>query len=134
PKSIALLVLLLLLLFSTVQVYQIESQKRLLNEDIVELSLVKYGIFSVDVWKENLTTIVNNRINEFDYEDMDEDKIRVRITEFLTQTVDQLEESFFKVNRGSIGGFLKGSVASITDVFGTMKEDIPLLTESIISF
>jgi hypothetical protein len=133
-KSIALLILLLLLLFSTVKVYQIESQKRLLNEDIVELSLVKYGIFSVDIWKENLTIIVNNRINEFDYEDMDEEAIRVRIVEFLTITVDKLEESFFNVNRGTVGGFLKGSVASITDVFGTMKEDIPLLTESIVSF
>lgn len=115
-------------------VYLIESKKRLLNEDIVELSLVKYGIFSVDMWKENLTIIINNRINEFDYKDMDEEKIRIRIAEFLTLTVDELEESFFKVNKGSIGGFFKGGVASITDVFGTMKEDIPLLTESIITF
>ncbi|MEX2456707.1 MAG: paraquat-inducible protein A [Balneolaceae bacterium] len=133
-KSIALLILLLLLLFSTAMVYQIESKKRVLNEDLVELSLVKYGIFNVDIWKASLTTIVSERINDFDFEDMDEAKIRIRISEFLTLTVDELEESFYKQNKGSIGGFLKGGVASITDVFGVMKEDIPLLTESIVSF
>ncbi len=111
-----------------------ETEKRQLNEDIVELSLVKYGIFSVDIWKENLTTIVTKRINEFDFEDMDESAIRTRIAEFLTLTVDQLEVSFYKVNEGTIGGFIKGTVASFTDVFGRMKEDIPLLTDSIVSF
>lgn len=62
----------MLLLFSTATVYQIESKKRVLNEDLIELSLVKYGIFNVDIWKASLTTIVSNRINDFDYEDMDE--------------------------------------------------------------
>lgn len=133
-KSIALLILLLLLLFSTATVYQIETKKRVLNEDLVELSLVKYGIFSVDIWKASLTTIVSKRINDFDYEDMDDAKIRSRISEFLTLTVDQLEESFYKENKGSVGGFFKGRVASFTDVFGVMKEDIPMLTESIVSF
>jgi hypothetical protein len=133
-KSIALPILLLLLLYSTVSVYQIESKKRVLNEDLIELSLVKYGIFSVDVWKFSLTKIVIKRINEFDFEDMDEAKIRARISKFLTLTVDELEVSFYKQNKGSVGGFLKGSVASITDVFGVMKEDIPMLTESIVSF
>ncbi len=133
-KSIGLLILLLLLCFSTVMVYQMESRKRLLNEDLVELSLVKYGIFSVDIWKANLTTIVINRVNEFDFEDMDESKVRGRIVEFLTASVDKLEESFYKVNEGSLSGFFKGRVAAYTDVFGRMKQDIPLLTESIVSF
>lgn len=123
-----------MLCVSTVRVYQLESEKRLLNEDQVELSLVKYGIFSVDIWKGHLTTIVINRVNEFNFDDMDESEVRARIVEFLNLTVDKLEESFYRVNQGSIGGFMKGRVASFTDVFGTMKEDIPLLTESIVSF
>lgn len=94
-KSIALFILLLLLLFSTITVYQIESKKRVLNEDLVELSLVKYGIFSVDIWKATLTTIVTERINDFDYEDMDEAKIHARISEFLNLAVDELEERVF---------------------------------------
>jgi len=133
-KSVFLTILLMLLLFSTVNIYQLESKKRVLNEDIVELSLVKYGIFSVDIWKENLATIISNRINDFDFEDMDEAKIRVQISEFLAIAVDQLEESFFEDNRGSIGGFFRGSVASITNVFGNLRKDIPLLTDSIVSF
>lgn len=133
-KSIALLTLLILLLFSTAAMYQIESKKRVLNEDLVELSLIKYGILNVDIWKTSLTSIVSKRIHEFDYEDMDDAQIRKRISEFLNLAVDQLEESFYRQNKGSIKGFFKGSVASITDVFGVMRKDIPMLTESIVSF
>jgi len=133
-KSIILIILLLILCISTAMVYQMETEKRLLNDDLVELSLVKYGIFSVDIWKANLTTIVINRVNEFDFEDMDETKVRARIVEFLTASVNKLEESFYKVNEGTLGGFFKGRVAAYTDVFGRMKEDIPLLTDSIVSF
>jgi hypothetical protein len=112
----------------------LESRKRLLNDDLIELSLVKFGIFSVDIWKASLTSIVINRINDFEYADMDDAEIRDRITQFLTMSVNELEESFFNVNKGTIGGFFRGGVASITGVFGNMKEDIPLLTESIITF
>lgn len=102
--------------------------------ELIELSKVKYGIFSVDEWEAELSNIIVKRLNEFELEDEKEDELRVTISEFLDTAVDELEESFFERNSGSIKGFLKGSVANITDVFGVMRKDIPLLTDSIIAF
>ena len=95
---------------------------------------MKYGIFSVDEWEKELSQIIIKQLNEFELQEQKEDTLRKTIAEFLDKAVDELEESFFDRNSGSVKGFLKGSVASITDVFGVMKKDIPLLTESIISF
>ncbi|MEX2347989.1 MAG: paraquat-inducible protein A [Balneolaceae bacterium] len=95
---------------------------------------MKYGIFSVDEWKNTLSEIVIKRINEFSLEDTNEDELRRHISEFLVVAVDKLEKSFFEQNSSSLGGFLKGGVATITNVFGVMKKDIPLLTDSIVNF
>lgn len=133
-RSVTLLVSLTVIFFTSASIYQIESKKRDLNREFIELSLVKYGIFSVDEWKTTLSEIVIKRINEFSLEDTDEEHLRQQITEFLEGAVDKLEDSFFEQNSGSLGGFLKGGVASLTNVFGVMKKDIPLLTDSIIIF
>jgi len=129
-----LIVLLAGVLISSLFIYGIESEKRVLQMELIELSKVKYGIFSVDEWEAELSNIIVKQLNEFELEDQKEDELRVTISEFLDKAVDELEESFHERNSGSIKGFLKGSVASITDVFGVMKKDIPLLTESIIRF
>lgn len=121
-------------LFSSVFIYRIETEKRELQTELIELSKVKYGIFSVDEWEAELSEIVIKRLNEFELEEQNEDELRETISTFLDKAVDELEESFHDRNSGSIKGFLKGSVANITDVFGVMKKDIPLLTESIIAF
>lgn len=115
-------------------IYRIESEKRILQTELIELSKVTYGIFSVDEWEAKLSTIIVKRLKEFKLEDKKEDELRETITTFLHTAVDKLEESFFEKNSGSIGGFLKGGIASITDVFGVMREDIPLITDTIIEF
>lgn len=121
-------------LLSSFFIYRIESEKRVLQAELIELSKVKYGIFSVDEWEAELSEIIVKRLNEFELEEQNEDELRETVSEFLNTAVDELEESFHERNSGSIKGFLKGSVANITDVFGVMKKDIPLLTDSIIAF
>jgi hypothetical protein len=120
--------------FSSIFIYRIETKKRTLQNELIELSKVKYGIFSVDEWEKELSQIMIKQLNEFELQQEKEDTLRKTIADFLDTAVDELEESFYDRNSGSIKGFLKGSVANITDVFGVMKKDIPLLTESIIAF
>lgn len=133
-KTIVLSILLGVLTATASYVYIIESQKRTLQEELIELSMVKYGLFNVDVWKAELTEIISRRINEFELEQDREEELRERISSFLDSAVDELEESFNEHNSGSVKGFIKKNVASLTDVFGVMKEDIPVITESIIRF
>ncbi|MBO6794632.1 MAG: paraquat-inducible protein A [Balneolaceae bacterium] len=114
--------------------YNQESKKRTLQAELIELSMVKYGIFSVDEWEQRLSDIIVKRLNEFKLEENKESELRVSIEDFLHQAIDKLEESFNDRNSGSIGGVFKRGVANLTDVFGVMREDIPLITESILAF
>jgi len=120
--------------FSSFFIYRIESDKRVLETELIELSKVKYGLFNVDVWTEELTRIIIVRVNEFQMSESREDELRVKIEEFLEIAIAELEEGFEEENKGSVGGFLKRGVASVTDVFGLMREKTPEITESIIIF
>lgn len=120
--------------FSSFFIYRIESDKRVLETELIELSKVKYGLFNVDVWTEELTRIIIVRVNEFQMSESREDELRIKIEEFLEIAIAELEEGFKEENKGSVGGFLKRGVASVTDVFGLMREKAPEITESIIIF
>lgn len=120
--------------FSSFFIYRIESDKRVLETELIELSKVKYGLFNVDVWTEELTRIIIVRVNEFQMSESREDELRIKIEEFLEIAIAELEEGFEEENKGSVGGFLKRGVASVTDVFGLMREKTPEITESIIIF
>ncbi len=120
--------------FSSFFIYRIESDKRVLETELIELSMVKYGLFNVDVWTEELTRIIVKRVNEFDMSESRESELRPKIEEFLEIAIAELEEGFEEENKGSVGGFLKRGVASVTDVFGLMREKTPEITESIIIF
>ena len=128
-QSSIFIVLLGILGYVSVVIYQLESQKRVLNEELVELSKVKYGLFSVDEWELILSEIITKRINEFDLEDTNQEKIREKISLFLEITVGELEEAYQEEE-----GFLKRTGASIFDVFGHMERRIPEMTEGIMNF
>lgn len=128
-RIVLLLFILVGVLSSVITIYSLESEKRELTEDLIELSKVKYGLFSVDEWEEILSEIITKRINEFDLEDTNQDEIRERITAFLEGTIAELEEAYDE-NKG----ILQRVGASVFDVFGHMEEEIPAITESIIEF
>ena len=54
-KSLRLFVFVLSLLgilFCGYNIYSLEHERRIVKEDLVELSKIKYGLFSVDEWKQ----------------------------------------------------------------------------------
>jgi hypothetical protein len=124
-----LLVLLLLVVFTSTKVYRFEAEKRVLNEELIELSKVKYGLFSVDEWEEILSDIITERINDFDLEDANQEEIREKISSFLQIAIDELEDAYQEEE-----GFLKRTGAALFDVFGHMERKIPEITQGIMDF
>ncbi len=122
-----------MMVFSALEVYHKEQQKRQLREDLIELSDIKYGMFNVDQWTAILADVVAKKVQEFDLTKGNKDDLQRRVSAFLYTTISDFEDRFYKENRG-IGGFFKKGVASITDIFGEMKDDIPIFTEDIVAF
>ena len=129
-----LLTLLLVSIVLSVQLYRVESERRTLQEDIIELSKVKYGLFNVDEWKEVVARVVTAKVQELELTDANRSEMRKRITKLLTTIITDLEGSFKRENEGSFKGFFKNAGASFLDIFGNMKRNIPEFTNQIMRF
>lgn len=118
----------------SVKLYLVESERRHVQEDIIELSMVKYGLFNIDEWKKVVATVVTAKVEELDLTDANRAVMRKRITGLLTTIINDLEQSFKRENEGSIKGFFKKQGASFLDIFGNMKRNIPEFTNNIMRF
>ncbi|MEL6537689.1 MAG: hypothetical protein AAFQ98_19870, partial [Bacteroidota bacterium] len=118
--------------FFSLELYLQETQKRTLQEELVELSKAKYGLFSVDEWKAIISELVIKKVGEFQVEDTDEDLLRSKVSDFLVTAIDTFEEKYKKENDKKSLGFLVNVGADVFDIWGELKNQIPLFTEHII--
>lgn len=134
-KNILACILLLLVIFLSYNVYQKEQRKKVFKEDLIELSKIKYGLFNVDEWKKILADIITKKIEEFNLQGANKEKMRKELTAFLSTQIDQLENRYYEEKSKSFWGFLiQNPVTSISGIFGKIKRDIPIFTEGILNF
>lgn len=126
--------LLLLSVWSGVQLYSVESERRALREDAVELSKIKYGIFNVDEWKRIAARIISEKIEEFDLSEGDRKDMRIKINDFLREVIRELKGRFQEENKKGFLGFLKREGASLFGIFDGLEDDIPEFTDQIMRF
>jgi len=122
------------ILFCGYYIYSLEQQRRLVKEDLVELSKIKYGLFSVDEWKKILSQIISKKIEELNFSPDQRIAIKSKVSAFLTKTISEMEERFYQEESKSVGGWLKIGVAGLTGMFDKMKKDIPIFTDQILAF
>jgi len=115
--------------YLSVIIYQNEIEVRAMKEDLVELSKVKYGIFSADEWKRIIEEVLAKKINEFNFNELPKAEIRRRIEKMLYKITGDLQSSFKEEK-----GFLPRAVANITGIFGKMEKDVPKITNTIMTF
>lgn len=120
--------------YCSVQIYLIQRDRQILKEDLVELSKIKYGLFSVDEWKQILSRIISKKIEELNFTPNQKVEIRAKVSSFLTKTITEMEERFYEEKSESLSGWLKIGVASLTGMFDTMKKDVPIFTDQILDF
>ncbi len=133
-KTIVLILLAGVIIFLSSSIYKIETERRRLKEDLIELSKVKYGIFSVDEWKKILSSIITKKVEELNFEGTKKEEMRAKITLFLNTMVNDFEKSFYQKNSNSFGGILKNLAATSLGAFDDIRSRIPQFTESIMKF
>lgn len=132
-KAIALALLLAGLAVLFVLIEGLESERREVKEDLVELQGIEYGLFNVDEWQMILSGIMAKKIEELDMSRQDKAAMRKRINNFLTEMINDLDRRTHEKNTG-VSGFFKNAVADFTGIFDRMREDVPIFTDQIMSF
>ena len=133
-KKILLGVILLCIAYLSYSIYLLESERRVIKEDLVELSKIKYGLFNVDEWKVIIADIIASKIDELELEDTDYDMLREDIELFLIKLIDGLEERYYADRPQTFRGVLQGGVAQLTGVFDQMRKDVPTFADEIVNF
>jgi len=129
-----LLVSLVFITFGSFRLSSLETQRRAIKEDLIELSQIKYGIFSVDEWKSLLTAILTKKVEELDFTPAQREEMRIKISNFLTRTITDFESRFHQEKSASLIGRVQEGIISITGAFDKMKRDVPVFTEQILDF
>lgn len=130
-RLIAVLILFLALSFLCVKVFSLETKKREIKTDLIELSDVKYGVFNVDEWKEILSEILTKKISEFEIVGENRKEMRSKISNLLTDAITDFKDDIHERNFDSVKDFLISSAISVNDYLNIWKEDVPEMTDAI---
>jgi hypothetical protein len=133
-RTIILTISLLVISLCGFRIYAFEQKRRAVKEDLIELSRIKYGLFSVDEWKIILSDILSKKIEEFNFSPGQKKDVKQKVEAFLVKTFNELEQRFHEEKSKTIGGKFQSLGVDVLGVFEKMKQDIPVFTEQILDF
>lgn len=135
-SHIILIILLVSISVSTFLSYTLETKKRHLKNDHIELSDIKYGMFNIDAWEEQFAVIITKKLNELKLSGNDREEARIKIETFLYESIDKFETTYKAENEreANYGFSLKNFGADFFEIFGELKQHVPIITEDILNF
>lgn len=81
--------LLLLAGWSSYSIFTYSKEAAEIKKDYSELNSITHGIMSVNIWRDHLTTMVLNRIDEFEFTEAQEDTLVHQVENILTAGIDK---------------------------------------------
>ena len=134
-KRLHLILSLIIIIASVILCHQIISNSisnQQNKNDYAELNHVKYGLFSVEEWKRQITVIVAAEIRQLDLSRTNEQQLRKHIDVLLNTLIDNVDKKIREGNLGSAEGWVKQSFLNIFISLEDIKKGIPEYTDAVI--
>ncbi len=133
-KLFNLVLSLIVIIASALLCSQIIS-KAIINQenknDYAELNHVKYGLFSVDAWKQQITVILAEEIDKLDLSRTDERDLRKHIEVLLNTLIDKVDKKIREGNADSAGGWVSQAFIDIFVSLEDIKKGIPEYADAV---
>jgi hypothetical protein len=100
--------------------------------DYAELNHIRYGLFSVDQWKQQVTVILSEEINKLYMSKENERELRKHIEALLNTLIDKVYKNIKDENSGSATGWVKQTVLNLFASPKDIKKGIPEYADAII--
>jgi hypothetical protein len=134
-KLLNLILSLIIIIASVILCHQIISNS-ISNQknkiDYAELNHVKYGLFSVEEWKRQITVILAEEINKLYLSRTNERELRKHIEVLLNTLIDKVDKKIREGNLGSAKGWVKQSFINIFISLNDIKKGIPEYADAVI--
>lgn len=130
------LILAILTLLATIVLCQQIVSNSLSNQenkkDSAELNHIKYGLFSINKWKEQFSLIIADEINKLYFTNANERELKKHVEIQLETLIDNVHKKMKDTNKKSAGGWVKQTIMNTFVDLDEIKEGIPGYADAII--
>lgn len=131
-KSLLLSFILIAVIFCSFKIIKTESERRNLKEDLIELSKIKYGLFSVDEWKKILANVISKKIEELKVTNANREEMYIKVSQFLSQAIGDYEKRMLRESEKKWYGILQAPINSY--FIDKLRKEIPNFSRQIVGF
>ncbi|MDD5224860.1 MAG: paraquat-inducible protein A [bacterium] len=125
-----IIIIALIILCEQIISNSISSQNN--KNDYAELNHVKYGLFSIEEWKQRISTILSEEINKLELSKTNERELRKHIEVLLNKLIDKVDRKIREGNSGFAEGWIKQSFINIFISLKDIKKGIPKYADAVI--
>ena len=111
--------------------HSISNQKN--KQDYAEINHIKYGLFSVDKWKEHLSKIVADEIANLNLTKANAKELKKMVQIQLSNLIDGVEKKVRESNKGTTKGWIKQKFINAFVDIKDIKSGIPEYTDAIMA-
>lgn len=131
-KLIVSLLIVLASIYLCQHVVQISLANQKNKNDSAELHHIKYGLFSVDSWKKQISLIVADEIKHLYLTNTNEKDLKKHVETQLGMLIDGIDAKIRASNKGSTGGWMKQSFINTFVDMDDIKKGIPEYADTLI--
>ena len=124
--------LFLLAAWSSYQVYNYSSQSAEIKSDYSEVNSITYGILSVNTWRDHLTKMVLDRIDDFEFTEAQEDTLVLQVTGILNSAVNKADNLMDKKQKGIKAKLTKFAVRTFVDE-EKIRAMVPVFAQTMVN-
>ena len=124
--------LLLLAGWSSYSIFKYSSEAAEIKSDYSELNSITHGIMSVNIWRDHLTTMVLNRIDEFEFTEDQEDTLVHQVENILTAGIDKGADILDQKQKGIKAKLRKFAVKTLVPE-DKIRALVPMFAQTIVN-
>lgn len=101
------------------------------KQDYSEIFNIKYGLFSINQWKDKLSGIIAEEIDKMKISEGNEKQIKEQVEKQLLVLIDSVDKKIRKSNKGSVKGWVKQAFIDAVVDMDTIKEGVPRYANAV---
>ncbi|SKB77105.1 Paraquat-inducible protein A [Salegentibacter holothuriorum] len=117
--------------WSSYLVYKYSSEAAEIKKDYSELNSITHGLLSVNIWRDHLTNMVLNRIDEFDFTPAQEDTLVLQVENILMTGIDK-GDSLMNLKQKSLKGKLRKFAVRTLVPEEKIRALVPMFAQTIV--
>ena len=117
--------------WSSFLVYKYSSEAAEIKKDYSELNSITHGLLSVNIWRDHLTNMVLNRIDEFEFTPAQEDTLVLQVENILMAGIDK-GDSLMNLKQKSLKGKLRKFAVRTLVPEEKIRALVPMFAQTIV--